>query len=317
MDSALTHQLAAHSVAASNAPPKRHLLTRRQFLGLTGVGIGAAGSLAAYARWVEPFWAKTVSVNMDFLQLPAALRGLRLVQISDLHVSNIVPTDYLRRQIAAINRLQPDVVVITGDFTTTPSETRIRTAAELVGELRAKLGVFACPGNHDYAAYGPRAPGNPISRSASSQVAFLTESLVARGVRMLRNGMSVVAVGDAKLQFVGLDDLWGGDLDPPRAFADARPHWPTIVLSHNPDTFETLKNYPFDWMLSGHTHGGQVRIPLLGAPILPIDHRQYDTGYFAAADRRLYVNQGLGFIRKVRFNCRPEITQFTLTSRSA
>jgi predicted MPP superfamily phosphohydrolase len=88
-----------------------------------------------------------------------------------------------------------------------------------------------------------------------------------------------------------------------------------VALVHNPDAIDALHNRPCHWILSGHTHGGQVRLPLLGAPFLPVRHREYDQGLFKVGEQRLYVNRGLGYLRRVRFNCRPEIAVFQLTAR--
>jgi predicted MPP superfamily phosphohydrolase len=97
------------------------------------------------------------------------------------------------------------------------------------------------------------------------------------------------------------------------AFAALPPSAPTVVLSHNPDSFVDLLDRPFDWMLSGHTHGGQVNIPLFGPPLLPVRHRQFAAGQFSLAGKNLYVNRGLGWGLRIRFNARPEVTVFTLT----
>lgn len=290
-------------------PPR---LTRRAFLtrGCLG-GLAASALGTAYARYVEPFWPVLERVPMDLPRLDPALEGLRLIQLSDLHISSRRSADYLRDQFRRCQELTPDLVVLTGDFITHGDRRWSDEFAALLSVLRAPLGVFAVLGNHDYGVYSPaRVPRGQGIADRVCQV------LVRCGVTVLRNESRVLTTGGAPLQLAGLDDLWGGFCDPDQAFADVDPETPTITLAHNPDAVDCLRDKPCDWILCGHTHGGQVRIPFYGAPILPVRNRQYDAGLFDVAGKRLYVNRGLGYLRQVRFNCRPEITEFTLVRRA-
>ena len=292
--------------------PGKRRLTRRAFLvRLCGGGIAAVGTAGVggvYARYVEPFWPVVERHPMDFPGLDPALEGLRLLQLSDLHVYPSVPLDYLRGQIRRCETLAPDVIVITGDFITAGRLDVLKELVALLRPLQAPLGVFAVLGNHDFGVFSPR------RRSRGPAIGECThQALAGCGVTVLRNEARVLTVRGAPLQLVGIDDLWSGLCDPDLAFAQADPELPTIVLTHNPDTMPLIKGWPWRWLLCGHTHGGQVRIPFFGAPILPIDDRRYDAGLFELGDRRLYVNRGLGYFKQVRFNCRPEITEFTLT----
>ncbi|MGD8453733.1 MAG: metallophosphoesterase [Phycisphaerae bacterium] len=264
-------------------PRRRRRLTRRALLlgGLGAVGAGASG--AAYAFKIEPHWACLNRLPLDLPRLHPDLHGLRLVQLSDLHVSH-------------------------------GHSDQLADLGQILAGLHPRLGVFAVFGNHDYSVYSyqkrPASPGR--MRRGRDMAAMLADF----GVTALRNERHVLEVGGGRLQLVGLDDYWAGLCNPEMAMADVEPDLPCLVLSHNPDTFVELKQYPGDFVLSGHTHGGQVRIPLFGAPVLPIFNRRYDAGLFREGDKCLYVNRGLGYIRRVRFNCRPEITEFTLVPRA-
>ena len=284
-------------------------ITRRRLLagGLAGLGTLTAGGI--YALRIEPFWPALTRLPMDLPRLGSELAGLKLVQISDLHISAGKTISYLRKQIDFCNSLAPDLLVITGDLVTRGDPRRMEDLAALVKPLRAKHGVFAVLGNHDYNRFQPARQPDPRAQRIANQI---VDTLQANGVQVLRNQCHTVTRGNARVQLVGLDDYWSENYNPPAAFTTVDPQLPCIALCHNPDAIEDLRRLPCHWVLSGHTHGGQVRIPLLGAPLLPVRNRQYDAGLFHLGQQRLYVNRGLGYLRRIRFNCRPEITEFTL-----
>lgn len=290
--------------------PSPRRLTRRAFLfGCVG-GLGLSGGGLTYVCGVEPLWAKMERVPLDLPDPHPDLIGLRIVQLSDLHVAPNVPTDFLLDQARRVTALRPDLIVITGDCVTRGCDDFLADLARIAAALEARLGVFAVLGNHDYdmtTSYLVRPPG-PAGLARAARVA---ETLGGAGVVVLRNECRRVPVGGGVLQLVGLEDYWSGQFNAAAAFADVDPRLPCLALSHNPDSITHLKDQPCDWVLSGHTHGGQVRLPLLGAPVLPVIQRQYDQGRFEVGGTRLYVNRGLGYLARVRFNCRPEITVFT------
>jgi predicted MPP superfamily phosphohydrolase len=277
-------------------PPARRLTRRRFLWSLLGGAVGVAG----YTALIEPFWTETVHREMPFPRLPVALRGLRLVQLSDLHISHRVSETFLLRSFARVEALRPDIVVYTGDFLTLGPETRDRLARTFPRLPKGRRATFGILGNHDY--------GEGWSNSAwADEVVRLA---TASGIRILRNE----AVRIDGLQLVGLDDLWAGRADPARGLARADLSQPTVVLSHNPDSVDVgdWRGYQ-GWVLAGHTHGGQCKPPFLPAPLLPVRNRRYTAGVIPLADgRTLYINRGLGYLHQVRFNVRPEITVFTL-----
>lgn len=281
------------------------LRSRRQFL--RGALIASAGVAAGFgwAVGVEPHWLEWVERAMPIAGLPPALHGRRLMHLSDLHVGPHVDERYLARVLDTAAALRPDLVVATGDYLTYRAGRGERQFRELAGVLahlpRAPLGTFAVLGNHDYG----RAWSQPeIGERVSTMLA-------AAGVRMLRNARAEVA----GLEIVGIDDLWGPRFDPAAALADRDASRPALVLCHNPDACDLdVWGGLRGWILSGHTHGGQVRPPFLPPTLLPVRNPRYAAGEVDLGDgRRLYVSRGIGHLLRVRFRVRPEVTVFTLT----
>lgn len=301
---------------ATPIPPaaRRRGVTRRALLrgalGVLGAGVGGA----AYAHLIEPYWLRVERVRLALPRLAPAFEGFRIAQLSDLHVDDERVTRFVARVIECANALAPDLVVITGDYITNGRREQLATVARLVGALKARVGVLAILGNHDYYdMYGWRRGGPLRGPIADDLAAALAES----GATVLRNQRHVVRRDAAALQIVGLEDLMSPGYDPARAFVDVDRSGPCIALSHNPDTIDDLARMPCDAILAGHTHGGQVRLPFVGAPMLPVKHVEYDAGLFGVGRQQLYVNRGIGYLWPVRFGCRPELTLFTLGAAGA
>lgn len=283
-------------------PPAERALSRRRLLKRSALGATALGAAAfGYAAFVEPFWWKSVYLDLPIEHLPDGLVGRTLVQISDLHIGPRVPEDYITEAVAAVGRFAPDLVVITGDVVhylhPRDGEQASRVLSHLPG---GRLGTVAILGNHDYACgWGSTAAARDVERR-----------LRDLGVHVLRNDLMEIG----GLQIVGLDDLWAGRFRPRDVLPRVDREGASLVLSHNPDT---LDRPGWDgwrgWVLAGHTHGGQCKPPFLPPPLLPVQNHRYTQGEFDLGDgRRLYINPGLGYLRQVRFNVRPEITVFTL-----
>jgi hypothetical protein len=214
-----------------------------------------------------------------------------------------VPASYLRRVIERVNKTRYDLAVITGDFVSHNLK-YVQQAAELAAQLRQP--VVATFGNHDYSS--------TVEPWASSEVAeALTKSLEAKNIQVLRNQALAIAHHDGKIHIVGLDDFWSGTFDPQKAFAGIDRNEPIIALSHNADSVFTLRRFGAHWVLAGHTHGGQIRIPILGPMVLPVHFKQFDKGLFNVRGTRLYVSRGVGCRVPVRFRCPPEVTTFVLS----
>ena len=254
-------------------------------------------------RW-EPYWLTIERTVLAFDGKGAVPSGLRIVQLSDIHRSAIVPDSYIRECVSKVNELDPDLVFITGDCIT-GGEEWVDGLGELLSPLDAKLGVWASMGNHDGGEWakvrgGPRDSGR------------VRGELEGAGIGVLENESVLLEHGGVPVRVVGMGDLWAGYFEPGEAFRGAREDEFVICLSHNPDTIGSLGGYPVDLLLSGHTHGGQVSIPFVGAPLLPVENTEYARGLHRIAGGYAYVNRGVGLLRKVRFNCRPEIAFFVV-----
>jgi len=278
-------------------------LTRRRFLGLIGAGVAAGG---IYSVGIEPAWLRTVRVEVPLAGLPSAFDGYTIAQLSDLHVGSAVPAGFLERAVKEANAAGPDLAVVTGDVVDAGGREGVaEQAAGILERLSAHDGVCAVLGNHDTGAFHE---GMTPDGAGARRLVGLLEDV---GLRVLRNETTSVERGRERLRLVGCGDLWSGHFDPPRvATGDA----PTVVLSHNPDTAPELARRGAGLILSGHTHGGQVRFPLLGPPYVPVRHKEFLAGPYRVGDAHLYVNPGLGYTYRVRFGARPEVTVLVLRS---
>ena len=267
-------------------------MNRRQFLQATaGLGITGAAGLS-YTRWVEPGWYDVERVTLRIRGLPDHRAGTRLAQISDIHLSQYTGPELLDDTVQAINALSPDAVLLTGDYVGDDVE----AAQGLVEPLRAlKAPAFAVYGNHDYWT------------DREEIESYLEEA----DVRVLRN--QAFQFGDG-LWLAGLDDVWSGRPDLGTALDGIPAGVATLLLAHEPDFFDAVvqSRAPVSVQLSGHSHGGQVRVPGLGAPVLPYLGKRYPIGLRRVGEWQIYTNRGLGvWPLPYRFNCRPEITLFT------
>jgi predicted MPP superfamily phosphohydrolase len=223
------------------------------------------------------------------------------LHLSDFHTGD-VPVSYLRKVIERLNQGAYDLAVVTCDFVSHDLK-YVQDAAELVAQLRRPVAVTF--GNHDYSS--------TIETWSSSEVAdALTNALESRKIEVLRNRALAITHDDGQIHIVGLEDFWSGMFDPQKAFADIDPNEPIIALSHNADSVFTLRRFGADWVLAGHTHGGQIRIPILGPMVLQVHFKQFDKGLFDVRGTKLYVSRGVGCRVPVRFCCRPEVTTFVL-----
>jgi predicted MPP superfamily phosphohydrolase len=277
------------------------MISRRRLLLGAGASAGAGLGVLGYTVFWEPHWVEVVRRALPIRNLPEALTGRRLVQLSDLHIGRRVSDAYLQTCFDVVRKIAPEFVVYTGDFVCRAWETwpQIRRmTAQLPTGSAATLGIL---GNHDYG-------WNWSQPEVADEVADLARGA---GIRMLRNEAADVH----GLQVAGLDDFWGTQFEPERALAALDPNRAALVLSHNPDTADEPIWGDYDgWILAGHTHGGQCKPPFLPPPLLPVKNRRYTSGEFAlTGGRRMYINRGVGHLRQVRFNVRPEITVFELS----
>ena len=243
---------------------------------MSRLGLTGIHALPLNRRWVDIQWRK-----MEMTGLDPAFAGKKIVQISDLHYSPVVWARYLLQYIQWVNDLEPDLVVVTGDLIT---------------------------GGYRFAH----------SNEGSRRADYLEKCLRDRGLSVLRNETFQwhVEGGTRPLAIVGLDDEWSDHIDPEKAWQGVDPTLPILCLNHNPANCVELMQWPWQWMLAGHTHGRQVATSRFGRAFYPHRFRHYTHGYYNVNGRHLYVNRGLSYGQRVLHWCRPEITVFKLESQA-
>jgi predicted MPP superfamily phosphohydrolase len=277
-------------------------VTRRQFLHASRAAALAAVGTSLYAWRVEPHGLEITRRKLPIRALPPALSGRTLAQISDVHVGPRVADEYVLSVFARVARLEPDIVVLTGDLVS-HHEGMFEQMERVYRRFpRGRIATVGVLGNHDYGA-GWSHP------EIAARVATIAD---ASGIHILRNEVRDVD----GLQIVGLDDLWAKHFDASRALRDVDDGRAALALSHNPDSVDLPVWDGYEgWILSGHTHGGQCKPPFLPPPLLPVLNRRYTSGEFdLAGHRRLYISRGVGHLIRVRVNVRPEVALFELRS---
>ncbi|MDR2237194.1 MAG: metallophosphoesterase [Chryseobacterium sp.] len=277
-------------------------MTRKEFMKRL-LQLSVIGAFPALYSWqVEPFWVEFVQRKLPVKNLPEGLEGKSLMQISDLHVGNRFDWNFLIDSFHTARSFNPDFVVYTGDFVnhgTAEEQEDLKKVMEHA--VHGKLATFGILGNHDY--------GTGWKDVECSEK--ICGTLGNAGVTMLNN-RSQESHG---LNFIGFEDLWSPNFNPSEVMRNYSPSQPAIVLCHNPDACDLdIWNGYQGWILSGHTHGGQCRIPGVITPVLPVKNKQYVSGEIDLRDgRMLYINRAIGHSFQIRFMVRPEITVFTLT----
>jgi len=260
---------------------------------------GAAAIAAAADAWVvEPRWIDVVRSDIVVKGLGSGWQGATIALMSDTHCGPFVSQARIEHAVSLANDLRPDLVLLLGDYVHR-GERHIDPGIEPFGRLRASQGVYAVLGNHDHW------DGRDRTLAALKRAGI--PAMVNRGTTLVRGGDSL-AVG-------GVGDFMEDLQEPGDAFRGVGESTPRILMSHNPDYAEQLPgDVRVDLMVCGHTHGGQVRLPGYGAPVLPSRYGQkYERGLVQGPNCRVYVTRGVGTISPpVRFLCRPELTLLTL-----
>lgn len=224
-------------------------------------------------------------------RLPAAYDGLRIVHLTDIHHSLFTSIREVERAVHLANLLHPDLVALTGDYVTL-SPSYIWPVAQTLGKLQARFGTFAVLGNHDF-----QVDPDAVARALESQ-----------DIRVLRNRHAALRSGDATLWIAGVDDLWWGSDDLPGALRHVPAREAKILLCHNPLGIWSAARLDVDFVLSGHTHGGQVRLPMMNSFYRSKPGRRFVEGWNKLGSTQIYVNRGIGKVLvPVRVKCPPEI----------
>jgi predicted MPP superfamily phosphohydrolase len=276
-------------------------LTRRAFLRrllIAGAGLGAAGSACgAYARLLEPRWFEVEHISVALARLPQAMDGFTVAHLSDLHTGPYLGPAELALAVDTVKGLTPQAIVISGDFVSRGNDWHRAELLAPLASLRAPFGVFAVLGNHDH-------------WTDPARVASAVQRL---GITVLANSSRQWSDTGQGLWLLGVDDIWVGAGSLETALAGVPEDACRLLLVHEPDFADRSARLGIDLQLSGHSHGGQVRLPLVGAPLLPQWGRKYPIGLQPAGASWVYTNRGLGVVDPpLRLNCRPEITLLTL-----
>lgn len=276
-------------------------MDRRTFLKSSAALLGTAGAATlsgcGVLRYTESNWLSVERVTVPVRGLPAAAEGLTIALMSDFHLYPYTQIELVQQAVAMTNELQPDIVALVGDFVLESAESIFELAPALAG-INPTYGIFAALGNHDYWT-------NPL---------VVEQGLAQAGISVLKNSGVPIGGGQDLIYLAGMDDGWSGYMDLGAALAARPADLPTVLLMHEPDFADTFApTGQVAVQLSGHSHGGQVRLPGVGAPVLPTYGEKYDMGLYQVNEMWLYTTRGVGVIGPpVRINCRPEITEITL-----
>ncbi|CAN5537701.1 metallophosphoesterase [soil metagenome] len=262
-----------------------------------GTILGAGGLI--YAREVETRWLEVSSVEITLPRLGWEFDGYRVVQIGDIHLEDWTKPRRLNRMVDLVNAQEPDLISVTGDFLSYSADPGVpRRLVEALRRLRARDGVAAVMGNHDYL----------------TDPDLVWRCLREAGVPELRNDVRTLMRGDEALHFAGVDDVMEGESRLDLVLRKLPEDGAAVLLAHEPDFADVSSaTGRFDLQLSGHSHGGQVRLPFYGPVFLPPYAQRYTSGLYEVGEMIQYTNRGLGFVdARLRFLCRPEITVLTL-----
>ena len=276
-------------------------VSRRSFLKLAGMTVAGTCLLGIggyqYSTRIEPNRLVVESVQVPITNLKPGLEGFRIVQLSDIHLHPFIQIEFVETAVELVNKLQPDLIALTGDYVYEGAAS-VFELAPVLALLNAKYGIFAVLGNHDL----------------WTDAVVVRAGLEREGVSVLVNQGVALSVGRDNIYLAGLDDAWSGQPDLSAALDGSATDIPVILLAHEPDVADmSALDGRVSLQLSGHSHGGQVRLPGVGAPILPYLGQKYEQGVYRVNNMWVYTNRGLGVIPPpVRLNCPPEITEITL-----
>ncbi|PKK89748.1 MAG: metallophosphoesterase [Candidatus Wallbacteria bacterium HGW-Wallbacteria-1] len=244
----------------------------------------------------EPYWLKIKRVEICNSEIPDSFVGTRIVFLADLHHGPCFSIERVKSVVKMVNSLKPDIILLGGDYVHQSTQ-YIAPVFSVLANLKARLFKGGVLGNHDH-----------------WESAKLTRTEMKKaGITLLDNDARWIEQKGERIRIGGVGDLWEDQQFPEMTIEEVRKTDFTVLLSHNPDYFPKIRDKRIDLVLSGHTHGGQVTLFGLWAPIIPIGHRKYWRGYFRNVHSSLLVTTGVGTIfPPVRFFCRPEIMEITL-----
>jgi predicted MPP superfamily phosphohydrolase len=271
-------------------------MNRRSFLKFS-LYTGVAALIASYPVFIE---RSIVTINRYKIlldDLPESFNGFSIAHLSDIHFGTLVSRPFVENIVDKTNRLKADLIACTGDYVHERNTTKeIDIVWPILSKLEAKHGVYSVLGNHDHWADTQR-----------------SDYWLKRTGQNLRHKSVSIQKGDDHIVIGGAGDLWEDTLGIDKAFSNSQDNDCRILLSHNPDSVDQAFHSKVSFVLSGHTHGGQVKVPFYGAPVLPVRNKQYTSGVITTPKTQLFISRGIGWaIVPVRFNCFPEIALLEL-----
>jgi predicted MPP superfamily phosphohydrolase len=286
-------------------------LTRRIFLKrtfgsfLTILGLSSGGYF--YANRIEPSLLDIQQQQMKYPFIPSSFDRVKIIQFSDTHLGFQYTLNQFKKLVTKINNLQPDIIIFTGDLMDEPNKYKeLNKLTALLETLQAPLGKYCVFGNHDHGGYG-----SEIYRNIMESASFTL---------LLNESKKIKITDSVHIYLAGIDDAMLGNPDLPLALKHVPKDKFTILLSHAPDLAKTASHYPIHWQISGHSHGGQVKLPIIGPLVTPPFGQIYPEGLYLIGENNplnLYVNRGIGTTRlPFRFMAKPELTVFTLSSQN-
>jgi len=287
----------------------KHSISRRDFIKIASL-FGLDVFLGAILGWnyidkIEPNWVEVTNVRLKLPRLPGAFSGYRIVQISDIHAGYWMTPERFASIVELVKDQSPDLVAVTGDIILTfggmsRNQPVLDRFAQVFKNITDNFATIAVLGNHDYWYDADK----------------VKAALEGAGARVLMNSVHSLERGGERLHIAGIDDVYEGHDDLDAVLAALPQDGGAILLAHEPDFADlSAATGRFDLQISGHSHGGQVALPLIGPLVLPYLGQKYPSGLYKVGDMYQYTNRGVGMTPPtVRFNCRPEITVFTLES---
>jgi predicted MPP superfamily phosphohydrolase len=275
-------------------------MNRRQFLKKALWGGAATALVGTYPLFIERYIITVNYYTIPVPNLPYEFDGMRVIHLTDLHYGPLMPLGILDKVIHKTNELEKDIILCTGDYVRGAAAVRkIDGIWSVMAKLRAPEGVYTVLGNHDHWA------------STEQSVHCLNTSghinLRHKAVPLSRDGKT--------LWLGGAGDLWEDHVNLDQVLKDVPDDACRIVLAHNPDTADTDYTTRVDLMISGHTHGGQIRIPFIGPPWLPVKNKAYSSGFIRSQKTNVFISRGIGWAAfPMRFNCLPEIAILILSA---
>lgn len=274
------------------------VMNRRQFLRSSFAA--AACLLASYPVLIERNLLQINQYQIPVANLPRSFHDFKIVQITDLHYGPLVSLDFVAEVVQKANSLAGDIIVCTGDYVHgINGGDQIDAVWPLLGELAAPFGVWSVLGNHDHWA--------DLDRS---------DYWLQKTGQDLRHKCRKIEKGDDTIWLGGAGDYLEDSLGVDKLFDHVPFDGCKILLSHNPDSADEPFRTPVDLIISGHTHGGQVAVPFIGAPVLPVRNKNYASGFIQTRKCGIFISKGIGWsILPVRINCFPEIAVLRLVHR--